>query len=80
MSARRQHVFGIAWAALGLAIAFGGTEVMLVLASIYPDQESAIQAVGPWVIALSVCMCSLYPIFRTYGLVKTSPPDGDRKT
>lgn len=70
MSPLRKFVYGVAFAALGVLLAYGGAQLTLWFAIAYPLHAETIRTVGGWVIGLSVCILSLYPMFRLYGLVR----------
>ena len=72
MRTERRHLAGLVFAAVGVGVAYVGTSLMLWLESAFPAEANVIQTVGPWVIALSVCIGSVYPILKVYGIIKSS--------
>lgn len=66
----KQFFVAVAFAAIGIAIAMGGTEAILWLAQQYPASDQMIRQVGAWVIGILVCVASVYPILAIYGLVR----------
>jgi hypothetical protein len=73
----RTFLLSAAYAALGIVIAFLGAESIVWMAQAFPGYDSLIRTIGAWILALTVCLCSLYPILKLYGVIGTpkEPPD-----
>jgi putative exporter of polyketide antibiotics len=66
----KQLFIAAAFAAIGIAIAFGGTEAMLWLVQRFPTNDQTIRQLGAWTIGVLVCVTSVYPILVVYGIVR----------
>lgn len=72
MGSSKQFFIAAVFAAIGIAIAFGGAEALLWLVQRFPTNDQMIRELGAWAIGLLVCVASVYPILVIYGLVR--PP------
>ena len=70
MSQVRKFIYTVAFAAFGVLLAFGGSELALWSVLMYPSYDQIIRALAPWVIGFSVCILSIYPILRLHGIIR----------
>lgn len=65
----RTFLLAAAYASFGVVVGFMGAEFIVWMARLFPGYDSQIRTVGAWILALIVCLCSLYPILKLYGVI-----------